>query len=88
MWFIISSLKMFLVLTFRTLNMENPENGENNTTDHLSNPLPTTVELCTLCTQYVFGSGFKKKSLISNSWNVFQQPKKLDTFRVSYDTKK
>ena len=50
--------------------MENVENEENNTKSHVTpSPLPTTVELCTFCTQYVFAYTFhlgqvKKKILL------------------------
>ena len=43
------------IITNTFLNMENAENEENNTTNHVTPPpLPTTVELCTLCAHYVF----------------------------------
>ena len=54
--------KNHLLLLEHLFNMENAENKENNTTNHLNSPLPlplpTTVELRTLCTQYVFAFTF------------------------------
>ena len=50
--------------------MEIAENEENNTKNTVNNPtpLPTTVELCTLCTVYMYicvhisaGTGLKKE---------------------------
>ena len=55
----------------------------------------TTVELCTLCTQYLFAYTIQleqvlEKRIIYNTENVFKHSKKLDTFFVSYffNTKK
>ena len=63
--------------------------NENNMTNPVNNPLPTTVELFTLCTQYVYaytflaGTGFKKEVYLL-SHHIFKQSTKLDTIFVSY----
>ena len=47
--------------------MEIAEKEENNTTLPVSNPHPpppTTVELCTLCTQYVVAYTFQLKQVV------------------------
>ena len=48
------------------LKMEIAENEENNTTNPVNPPppLPTTVELCTLPTKYVFEYTFKLEQVL------------------------
>ena len=68
--------------------MKSDENEENNTTKHVNHPpplLPTTVELSTLCTQYVFSKhiSYRSGKKAFNSYKVLKQSKKSDTFFVS-----
>ena len=51
--------------------MKKAENEENNTTTTVNNPphpLPTTVELCTLFTQYVFAYILHLNQAFKNSF--------------------
>ena len=47
--------------------MEIAQNEENNETSPLNNnppPSPTTAELCTVCTQYIFANTFQLEQVL------------------------
>ena len=68
--------------------MEIAENEENSTTNPVTPPLPITVELCSLCTQYLIhisaGKGFKKRVSSTILKTYLSNQKRLNIFFVSY----